>query len=277
MTNERRGIRASSPFRNVALSACCALGLGLLWNLPVPAGAAVFARPEVRDSASTDTAVSQDAVVLARRILQWQSQELFVDEHRLDRLARETGTVLGLIRKHYPSMAEVAARKPPAALLLKVEGALLDDIAGRWTGLNAGTVLNAGAALPTGHAAFDALGARLGVQTLEFWPASGTVFLRLADLVNPRAAVKAFSAIAGIVDAQLDRHFIDGSDIAMRKVNESWHVVIRKAWGDCPSGCIHRETHFFTVNRRRVERIDEKTAGEMPVFRMVGRFARLGL
>ena len=271
MTNERRGIRASSPLRNVALSACCALGLGLLWNLPVPAGAAVFARPEVRDSASTDTAVSQDAVVLARRILQWQSQELFVDEHRLDRLARETGTVLGLIRKRYPSMAEVAARKPPAALLLKVEGALLDDIAGRWTGLNAG------APLPTGHAAFDALNARLGVQTLEFWPASGTVFLRLADRVNPRAAVEAFSAIAGIVEAQLDRHFIDGSDIAMRKVNETWHVVIRKAWGDCPSGCIHRETHYFTVNRRHVERIDEKTAGEMPVFRMVGRFARLGL
>ncbi|MCY4591172.1 MAG: hypothetical protein OXE86_11570 [Alphaproteobacteria bacterium] len=276
MTDKRHGYRASRPLRNVALSACCALGLGCFWSVPVPVGATASARPEVREPVSADAAASRDAVVLARRILQWQGEELFVDERRLDRLTRETGTVLALIRKRYPSMAEIAARQPPAKLLLKIEGTLLEGIAGRWTGLNAGTALNGGVALPTGHATFDALSARLGLQTAEFWPAFSIVFLHFADPVNPRAAAKAFSAITGVVDARLDRNLIDGSDIAMRKIKGTWYVVIRKAWGDCPAGCIHRETHFFAGNNRHVERIDEKVAREMPAFRTVKRFARLG-
>ena len=49
---------------------------------------------------------------------------------------------------------------------------------------------------------------------------------------------------AVIADARLVRRRIDGSDIAMHKTSGNWHVVMRKAWGDCPSGCIHEETHF---------------------------------
>ena len=274
MKGERLRLRASRPFRNLVFSACCALGGGWVWDLPVPVGAVASAQPEVRASVPGEVAVSRDATVLARRILHRQGEELLVDERRLDRLAREIGSVLRLIRKRYPALAEIAAR-PPTGLRLEIKGALHDDIAGRWAGVSVGAVVNAGAVPPTEHAAFDALNARLGLRTVEFWPASGAIFLRFADRANPRAAVEAYAAIAGVADARLVRRRIDGSDIAMHKTSGNWHVVMRKAWGDCPSGCIHEETHFFAVGGGHVERTDVKIARGMQVFRTIEGLARL--
>ena len=274
MKGERLRLRASRPFRNLVFSACCALGGGWVWDLPVPVGAVASAQPEVRASVPGEVAVSRDATVLARRILHRQGEELLVDERRLDRLAREIGSVLRLIRKRYPALAEIAAR-PPTGLRLEIKGALHDDIAGRWAGVSVGAVVNAGAVPPTEHAAFDALNARLGLRTVEFWPASGAIFLRFADRANPRAAVEAYAAIAGVADARLVRRRIDGSDIAMHKTSGNWHVVMRKAWGDCPSGCIHEETHFFAVGGGHVERIDVKIARGMQVCRTIEGLARL--
>lgn len=184
MKGERLRLRASRPFRNLVFSACCALGGGWVWDLPVPVGAVASAQPEVRASVPGEVAVSRDATVLARRILHRQGEELLVDERRLDRLAREIGSVLRLIRKRYTAMAEIAAR---------------------CAGVSVGAVVNAGAVPPTEHAAFDALNARLGLRTVEFWPASGAIFLRFADRANPRAAVEAYAAIAGVADARLVR------------------------------------------------------------------------
>ena len=110
--------------------------------------------------------------------------------------------------------------------------------------MSAGAVVSAGAVPPTGHAAFDALNARLGLRTVQFWPASAAAYLSFPDEVNPRAAVEAYAAIAGVAEARFEQRRIDGSDIAVRMMNETWHVVMRKAWGDCPSGCIHKGTHF---------------------------------
>ncbi len=270
MKDEWRGRPVSRPLLTLALSACCALGAGWLWNLPVPVVAAASAPPGVQASAAGEAAVSRDAAVLARRILQRQGRELFVDEQRLDLLAREIGSVLGLVRTRYPAMAEIAARQLPAVLRLEIEGALLDDIAGRWAGVSAGAVP------ATGHAVFEALNSRLGLRTVEFWPASAAVYLRFPDQVNPRAAVEAYAAIAGVAEARFEQRRIDGSDIAVRRANGTWHVVMRKAWGDCPSGCIHKETHFFAVGSGHVERIDGKIAREMPVFWTIEGIARLG-
>lgn len=204
MKGERVRLRACRPFRNLVFSACCALVGGWVWDLPVPVGAVASAQPEVRASVPGEVAVSRDATVLARRILHRQGEELLVDERRLDRLAREIGSVLRLIRKRYPAMAEIAAR-PPTGLRLEIKGALHDDIAARWAGVSVGAVVNAGAVPPTEHAAFDALNARLGLRTVEFWPASGAICLRFADRANLRAAVEAYAAIAGVADARLVR------------------------------------------------------------------------
>lgn len=268
--------RSFAGSRVMALATCCALGFGWFWNLPTPIGPAASAQPDVRNVAAREAGVSRDATALARRILQWQSEELFVDERRLDRLEREIGTVLRLIRDRHPALAEIAARQPPTELHLQIAGALLDDIAERWTDLSAGAILSASAVFPIGHAALDDLNARLGLRTVQFWPASGSVFLRFAERAHLGAAVEAYSAIAGVAHARFDGHRIDGSDIAMRNMNGFWHVVMRKVWGDCPRGCIDKETYFFAVKSGRVERIEEETARETLEFRMVEMLATIG-
>ena len=186
---------------------------------------------------------------LARRIHQRENHDLLRDDRRLDALGREIERVLRRIRNRYPAMKEIAARHRHrrAALLLKIEGDLLENIAERWTDLGAGAVP------PTGHAAFDDLNARLGLRRAKAIPSFGTVILHFAERANLRAARAAYSAIAGVVRASLDVRLGDGPDIVAGKRRGAWHVIMRKAWGDCPAGCINSETSFFTVKGGQVE------------------------
>ena len=109
-------------------------------------------------------------------------------ERNLDRLGCEIGTVLRLIRDCYPAMEEITARQPSTELRLNIVGALLDDIAGRWT------VLSAGAVFPTGRAAFAGPSARLELRTIQFRPVSDLVVLRFGERANPRAVAVAEAA-----------------------------------------------------------------------------------
>ena len=251
-----RGFPASRPLRHAAVAA--ALGLGWFWNVPAPVVPAASAQPEVPTPAAREAGIRRDATVLASRILKWHGEDLRVDEGRLDRLAREIGTVLRLVRERHPATAEIAARPLPATLSLRIEGDLCDDIAERWSGSGAGAEVPAGHVFPTGHAAFDDLRARLGLLTAGFWPATGDLELRFAARANLRVAVAAYSAVAGVAHVKPYWRRFEGSDITMGNFDGSWHVVMREAWGDCPRGCINRETHFFAVKGGRVERIDEK-------------------
>ena len=51
------------------------------------------------------------------------------------------------------------------------------------------------------------------------------------------------------------------------KSAERWYVLARRAWGDCPSGCINDEFFFFIVNGVDVERIDPAQAMGIAEFR----------
>ena len=248
----------------MVLATCCAFGLGCFWNVPGPVGPAASAQPDVQD------ATSRDASALARRILQFEDSDLLADGLRPDWLEREIGIVLRLIRDRYPAMTEITARPPSARILLTIEGRLRDHIVEGWTDLGTG------AASPVGHAAFDDLNARLGPQTAEFRPSLDTIVLHFEELVNARAAVDAYSAIAGVSNAELDRPVTDGSDIALSINDGFWHVVMRKAWGDCPAGCIYDERHFFTVKNGHVDRMDEEIALDMPEFRFLNALAGSG-
>ena len=59
----------------------------------------------------------------------------------------------------------------------------------------------------------------------------------------------------------------DGPDIDAVKSKGRWYVVARRAWGDCPSGCINEEFFFFIVNGADVERIDRAQAMDRAEFR----------
>lgn len=259
------GLRPPQGIRKTALATCCALCLGWFWNVPGPVGPAASAEPDVQD------ATSRDASALALRILQSEDSDLLADGLHPDRLEREIGDVLRLIRDRYPAMTEITVRPPVSTILLRIEGSLRDIIiGGGWS------ESETGALIPVGHAAFDDLNARFGLEAAEFWPASDIAILHFTVLANPRAALEAYSAIAGVADAELDRLLTDGPDIALSTKGGVWHVVMRNAWGDCPAGCIHDEWHFFTVRNAHVDRMDEEVALGMPEFRFLKLLAVSG-
>ena len=63
----------------------------------------------------------------------------------------------------------------------------------------------------------------------------------------------------------------DGSDIEADWVDGTWYLVFRQVWGDCPSGCLYSELHFFAERDGEVERIAcDLAAGVAALARLVG-------
>ena len=44
-------------------------------------------------------------------------------------------------------------------------------------------------------------------------------------------------------------------------------MVARRAWGDCPSGCINEELYFFIVDGNEVDQVDPAQAMGIAEFR----------
>ena len=212
-------------------------------------------------SAGRRASASSDALVLARRIHLGETSQLLFDEQRLDELAGEIDQVLMRIRSLHPRTSELAARVRyrPATLILTVEGDLLDAIARPWDG--------SGEVPLTGVPEFDELNARLGLHAFEPMPLFASVIMHLSERANLHAARQAYLAVDGVVGVELDAYLGDGPDIAVTRQSGRWFVMIRNAWGDCPSGCLHSETSFFVVNRDHVERLDRERAEDMAEFR----------
>ena len=246
---------------------CTATGLALAaGSLFVLAVGLTAAPPRV--SAESDAHASPwasaaaEARVLAGRILSRESDDLLLDGARLRALGHEIKRALALVRRTYPAMADVPVREEPApaTLVLGLEGALRDAVAARW---GEGETI---AAPPTGRAAFDTLNAALGLGAVLAYPALGAVVLRLDELANVEAAARAYGAIEGVAYAEPDAPLGDGSDIEAAKTGDTWHVVFRKAWGDCPAGCIYQELSYFTVADEGVEKVAPAQAHAMKPF-----------
>jgi len=135
------------------------------------AGAPVVVR--VDDQSRPTPTVPTEAVVLAHRILQRESDDLLVDAGQRRELAGEIDLVLSRIRETYPTMADLTVRQ---------------------------------------------------------------------------------------------NGFGDGPDIDAVKSQGTWYVAVRRAWGDCPAGCIFQEIFFFTVTGSDVERIARAQAMDMILF-----------
>ena len=121
----------------------------------------------------------------------------------------------------------------------------------------------------TGYEFFDTLNRGFGLQAVQPFPALDLVVLYLNERANMAAAMWAYLAIDGVAYAEPDTALGDGSDIEAGKADGRWHVVFRRAWGDCPSGCIEQELSFFTVADREARRIEPVRA------RGTGAFAAL--
>ena len=204
-----------------------------------------------------------EAALLAHRILAREIDDLIFDAKRRRELAREIEGVLKRLRYTHPEVAEISARAahPPGVLLLGVKPDLTGSVA-RLLESASGPVK-----LRTGKAAFDALNARLGLRAVRLFRRTGVLLMRLSERANVQAARRAYLKIAGIEYAESDAHLGDGSDIEASKSGDAWHIVVRKAWGDCPSGCIYKKMFFFTVRDEKIERIEPSKATGMPEFR----------
>ena len=118
----------------------------------------------------------------------------------------------------------------------------------------------------TGHLEFNALNAQLGLQSIETYSFVNVVQVRLNELANLEAAKAAYLEISGVTYAEKNVQLGDGSDLAASKSNETWHIVVRKAWGDCPASCLFEEISFIAVKGDNAKRIDLERAMENPEF-----------
>ena len=240
----------------IRFAACCVLAL---------TGCSDSRGPETSDESGTPTLMRpESAVILAHQILQDEAGALLVDTARRDELAREISHNLSRIREAYPEVADITVRAPYAfgVLLIGLEpelfavvSALLED--------QTGPVM-----LHTGYAEFDSLNEQLGLsEVVQVFPSSGIVTLYFNEYLNVPAAAAAYAALEGVEFAEPDAYVGDGSDIDVAQSEGRWYVVVRRAWGDCPSGCINEELYFFIVNDAEVERIDHAPAMERAEFR----------
>ena len=205
-----------------------------------------------------------EADILADRLLRRDDDSLLLDAAERDDLAREIAAVLSRIRDAYPTVADVTVWADYAfgELLLTLEPWLFETVSSLLEGQTEPVVLR------TGHAAFDALNESLGLSVVvESLPRFRTVTFYFNEYLNVPAAAAAYAALEDIEYADPNAYVGDGPDIDMVKAAGRWYVVARRAWGDCPAGCINEELYFFIVDGAGAQRIDPAQAMGIAEFR----------
>ena len=242
---------------------CCTLvlaGCGTTPNLEASdeATAPFVVRVDARQL-STPT----EAAVLAHRILQRESGGLLVGAEKRRALAREITPVLSRIRDAYPAMVNKTVRQTHmlGELVLALEPDLSETVSGLLDDATTEPVT-----LHTGYVEFDALNARLGLSAVKLFPSFNSGVFYFNEHLNVYAASEAYSMMEGIEFAEPNVYLEDGSDIEVSKSQGIWYVIVRHAWGDCPSGCIFEEPFFFTVKGTDVKRIERAQAMDMVEF-----------
>ena len=230
---------------------------------PDKGGWGAEAAPEVVLADSRKPPKVSEVTVLAHRILARKTDDLLLNAKRRRELTREIEGVLVRLRKAHPEVAEVLVRRlhRPGVLLLGVKPDLMDAVSRLLRGKSGPVKIR------TGYAAFDALNTKLRLRAVRLFRRTGVLVMRLSERANVQAARRAYMKIAGVEYAEADGHLGDGSDIEASKSGDAWHIVVRKAWGDCPAGCIYKKMFFFIVRDEKIERIEPSKATGMPEFR----------
>ena len=193
-----------------------------------------------------------DSVILARRISE-------IPDFSGHGLSDEIARVLGIIRSTWPEMVEVNARPrwEPGTLILRLEPSLFKAV-------SLGLPEEDGVSAPfcTGRPEFDALNAAVGLRGVEIFPLKYVlaVEIRFDPREHVYSAGASYEKIEGVIYARPNSMLGDGSDIEVLWSEGKWYAVFRRAWGDCPSGCIFSELHFFVEHQGEVERIEPERA-----------------
>ena len=204
-----------------------------------------------------------DAEILADKILQRETEDIYFDIPQRKQLIGEIERVLSLIRATYPPMNEIHAKDPadPGVLVVYLEPdfheilkEMLQDKQGPFR-------------FETGYAEFDALNAKLGVQEVLLGPDFlDTVNFWFDKRLNLRVASEAYSMVKGVRDASAETTLGTGANIRAFKEGQTWYFIFRNGWEDCPAGCVYQELFCFTVTGTDVESIPTVQAQTMPPF-----------
>ena len=207
-----------------------------------------------------------DSVILARRVIVRSDNETeleipdFPGYSLIDDIAR----VLRMIHAVWPEMAEVSARPKwePGTLILRLEPYLFEAVSV--------SLPEEGVSAPlcTGHPEFDALNAAVGLRGVEIlsFEYVSAVLIRFHPREYIHSASISYEEIEGVISARPDFILGDGSDIEVLWSGGKWYAVFRKAWGDCPSGCIFSEIQFFVEHEGEIERIAPERAADIEEF-----------
>ena len=256
----------------IALAACCALALTGCpgsgdstdsTELDVPSHAAapvVVVSPD-----GWEAPMLGEADILADRLLRRQDAGLILDAETRRSLAAEIDPALREIRAACAVLAEenVTVRMTHAfgELILALEPRLYEAVSSLLVDPTGPVTLE------TGYPEFDSLNERLGLSVvLDLFSFSRTVAFYFSEYLNVPAAAAAYEMLEGIEYAESNAYVGDGSDIDAVKSEERWYVVARRAWGDCPSGCINEELIFFIFDGAAVEMVDSRQALNQPEF-----------
>ena len=197
-----------------------------------------------------------DATLLAQRILEAPEGILQVDRRERAALADELDSVLRLVRDALPDAFDIRVhpRHAPGQLLIHFEPDLWDLIEGAIAVPERGSVLRAS------YPAFDALNAQLKITGLTPYPAFQSALLCFDDRLDVEEAAAEYMGQKGIAWAEPNSVLDDGPDIRAFLWPDYWLVIVEDAHGDCPSGCIHREFHYFLVADGQANRLTPEEA-----------------
>ena len=206
--------------------------------------------------------LKRDVVDLVDRLDDKAKRDAFYRRFAGIYLTQELERLLANIRSQWPDMVEVRVRGRwnPGTLVLQLEPFLLETV------LRNLPEEGASAPLCTGHAAFDALNQTVNVRGVMTYPGINAILIAFDRRNDILFTALKYEAIEGVKSARPDAVLGDGSGIQAQWSNDKWYVVFRKAWGDCPAGCIHSELHYFIEHGVNVERLYHEDAEAIPEF-----------
>lgn len=203
-----------------------------------------------------------DAEALAARILRREGSGYSLTDAPGSEVVQQLTDALSAIRGFYPEMANVEARETYAGrkgLILGLDPEVFSSVS---------RVVESGSspfALRTGYARFDTLNALLGVRAVDVYPRFESVVFHFDPTVDLDHVAMRYSTLTRVIrSVELDALLSDGPDIEVSMSQGSLYFVFRDAWGDCPSGCLNVDLHFFVVQNGDARRIDPVSAMHIP-------------
>lgn len=96
------------------------------------------------------------------------------------------------------------------------------------------------------YRAWDCLNGVFGAQ-IEDYSKAGFMLLHLPGLYNPDKVVELYRRLPGVTRVVVDGVIGDGSNIYVTRNDSAWIYIFDIAGGDCPSGCLEHQLHYFEI------------------------------